>query len=441
MEFIDLGPGEALERVRRLAILDAGAPGRADWAANVLLAIPIGYFLLGALTLDSTRRPLKLLAAVAVSGMCTIFAVGLEFAQLWVPDRTSSMYDVLAQGLGGAVGAIGWLATGSVLTEWLRSHSRAASPTPGMGWVLEAYLLGVLVYAAMPLDLTMNPADLYRKFRDGRIALVPFSDVGVDLGSAYGVVRDALVFAPVGMWVASWRMPPGQTRPLGTCLVWGALLALGIELAQVLVYSRFSTTTDVILGALGAGVGAWITRQWWSETSSADRRVRAGSEHEAHLPARPWTGGRWLVAGVVYGLVLVVLFCGPFDVVLDDPERLRQRLEGFFSVPYARLQTGSPLNAISDVVRKLLLFGGFASLLTVSVSTAAPTAPIRRIGMALVVLVTAGLSAGIEVLQIFFPAHVPDMTDVITAGIAATLGGRITGLALRSARGLARRDQ
>jgi VanZ family protein len=61
--------------------------------------------------------------------------------------------------------------------------------------------------------------------------------------------------------------------------------------------------------------------------------------------------------------------------------------------------------------------------------------------MALVVLVTAGLSAGIEVLQIFFPAHMPDMTDVITEGIVATLGGRITGLALRSARGLARRDQ
>jgi len=132
------------------------------------------------------------------------------------------------------------------------------------------------------------------------------------------------------------------------------------------------------------------------------------------------------VVSVLYGLAITVFFCGPFDVVLDDPERLRQRLDGFFNVPYARLQTGSPFNAVSDVLRKLLLFGGLGSLLTVSVSTALPPTPIRRIRLALVVLVTAGLSAVIEVLQVFLPPHVPDITDVLTAGVAATLALAVT---------------
>lgn len=431
-DFIDLSVVEAFAALRTLA-LSARPPARpADWAANVLLAVPIGYFLLGALVGTGRRLSVNILGGVVAAGACVGFAVGLEFAQLWVPDRSTSVTDVTAQGLGGTAGVLLWLISGPTVTQWLQHFTHVDGPRTAGLKLLEAYLFGFLVYAILPLNLTISPAGLYRKFRDGRIVMVPFADLGLDLNSAYELVRDILVFIPIGILVARWRMPRGYVRPLGTCLVVGATVALGTECAQLLVYSRFATATDVVLGTVGTGAGAWLTYQWMVRVTNRDP-IYASQPHPSDGRLfSSWRLGttRWLGVSLLYGVGLVLFFCGPFDIVLDDPDQLRARFSGFFAVPFARSQTGSPFNAMSDILRKLILFGGFAGLLTISLSTLRLSRQTFRLGRILVVLVTAGLAGGIEVVQVLFPPHVPDVTDVLLAAAAGTGATLVTWHAL-----------
>ena len=199
-------------------------------------------------------------------------------------------------------------------------------------------------------------------------------------------------------------------------------------MAQVFVRSRFATSTDIVLGTIGTGAGVWLSYQWVDTLRQTD--ARAESPPDANRERLPTANARkaitWLVGSLVYGAALVALFCGPFDTVLDDPDLLRARLEGLFATPFASTQAGSLFNVTSDVLRKLILFGGFASLLTMTLAPLRPSPDIARLGRVVIVLVTTGLAGGIELLQVLLPPHVPDMTDVIIAGVSSATATIVT---------------
>lgn len=70
--------------------------GRIEWVANVVMFVPIGFFLAGAL------RPSRRMLAVPVG---LLLSASIELAQfLWLPNRVASWYDVLANSTGAAVG-------------------------------------------------------------------------------------------------------------------------------------------------------------------------------------------------------------------------------------------------------------------------------------------------------------------------------------------------
>lgn len=72
--------------------------GRIEWTANVVMFLPIGFFLAGAI------RPSRRLVAVPFA---VLLSAGIELAQyLWLPNRVATGYDVLANGTGAVVGAV-----------------------------------------------------------------------------------------------------------------------------------------------------------------------------------------------------------------------------------------------------------------------------------------------------------------------------------------------
>ena len=101
-------------------------------------------------------------------------SVGIEFTQLFFPQRTVSQNDILAETLGGLIGVLVWWGTGRRFVDWLQSwqhtHSRAAL-AERLAWV---YLAGVLVYNVLPLDLTISLVEVFHKWREGKVNLIPF---------------------------------------------------------------------------------------------------------------------------------------------------------------------------------------------------------------------------------------------------------------------------
>ena len=72
----------------------------ADVVGNVLLFVPVGITVAGALARSSAPR--RLLAASAVG----VFLSGaIEVVQLWIPGRATDVDDVIFNGLGAVVGA------------------------------------------------------------------------------------------------------------------------------------------------------------------------------------------------------------------------------------------------------------------------------------------------------------------------------------------------
>src|SRR5690606_13445018 len=102
-----------------------------------------------------------------------VLSLAVEFTQLWFPPRTTSQNDLVAETLGGLIGAGFWLLCGQAVTHWLRTCVASRERHSQLQWMLQAYLLGLLVYSVMPLDLTINPAELFRKYDEGKVVLLP----------------------------------------------------------------------------------------------------------------------------------------------------------------------------------------------------------------------------------------------------------------------------
>jgi hypothetical protein len=115
--------------------------------------------------------------------------------------------------------------------------------------------------------------------------------------------------------------------------------------------------------------------------------------------------------------MLCVLYWWPMELLRDRQEAER-RLAHFFSIPFASLYRGSEFNALTEITRKSLLFGGLA-VLWVGFLRSLPLGPhARRGGYVVAWLYAAALACGIEAVQAVFPPHVTDITDVLIEATA-----------------------
>lgn len=134
----------AVTRFGDIPFLKLGIGSRADWVANLLLFIPLTYLWMGAMTGGSGRLH-NLFATLALIPAATALSVGIEFTQLFFPQRTVSQNDIFAETLGGFIGVLAWWMTGRRFIDWLqswqRNHARAAL-AERLAWT---YLVGVVV--------------------------------------------------------------------------------------------------------------------------------------------------------------------------------------------------------------------------------------------------------------------------------------------------------
>lgn len=428
LQFTPLSFSAALERFAEIPMPGLEVQSRTDWATNVLLFVPIGFFAVGALCVDRRRR-LAVLATVPVAACCAALSATIEFAQLWFPPRTASLNDIVAETIGGLVGCVLWVLVGQTLTDWLRTYTRGASPKRQVDWLLQAYLLGFIIYSVLPLDLTVSVADLYRKFKGGKLVALPFS---YGYGSAFAwisqLAKDVVVFVPIGAWAATAFVGRGrQLRSLGQSVLIGVLIVAAIELAQLLVYSRFTDTTDIIMGTAGVAVGAALMRRLRGATGELPATEPAPEPAVAADLA--WL--RWLGIAALYAALVTAGYWFPFDFSADK-EVIKQRLAGFFGVPFAAMYSGSVFEAVSNLLQKTLVFAPLGALVTVAAWRMPVPQSVRRIFLGGLLLVCFGVAFGIELGQVPSPRHTPDFTDVILCTAGALVGTLVTARLLRN---------
>lgn len=366
---------------------------RVDVAVNFLLTVPLAF---GLAQLATTWRAAwaRVSAWLLIWPAVALLSVGVEFVQSFFPPRDPSWTDVAAQ-WGGAVAGMALYGLAGRRFRALLAGLAQRSPAPSRArlW-LGVYLALMLAFSVMPLDLSISPVELYRKWRDGRVVLLPFGSPWPGLWQfLYDFATDILLWVPVGLL---WRID-GQGRSVRAVVLRTVLAAACVEGAQLLVLSRVTDVTDVLMAAVGGALGAGLPhrlRGWRAmDTQRRDRWL-----------ARGW----WL-----WLTIAVAVLWLPFDVSTAGAS-LDAAAQAFTRMPFQTYFETGEFHALNEILRKLLVFLPGGLLLGARRSQRGP-------GLGTMWL----LAFALEVGQLFLPSKVADLTDAVLGCAGAWLGWRI----------------
>lgn len=395
--------GDAITTFMALLQGPLSLASRADFAANVLLAIPLATLWQAALVGGRARGlgAAQLFCAVWVWLACTALALGLEFSQLFFSGRLPTLSDCVAQSIGALLGIFLW---GSIPPSfWLSDGSQRAR------WkqLTALYLGGMSLYAVMPLDLTVSLSELAGKFSAGMVRLLPFAGFW---DQPLMALIDALL--DVAIWVGATLLAmKAQSRPAASTL-WGLLAwAVLIEFAQLLVLSRVVDATDIVTAAFGIALGARLSSlSSFVGTHAANHDSSAAIWHKrAVVP----------LVLVTFGLVLRAY---PFDFV-TEAALLRQRLQQVSWIPFATYTANGELYLVTNLLRRFFLFVAIG----IAVEWTLLATPLRHAWRTLLVATFCAAAALImTVMQLLLPQGYFDLGDVLLAAVCGAVAASVT---------------
>jgi VanZ family protein len=229
---------------------------KTDFISNVILQMPLGFLIAGAVGLDRPgRRALALTVAVLLGGG---LALAIEIAQVYVPSRTPQFIDVVAETIGAFVGAIAWVIVGNPLVRVFRPWWRARGSLTLA--CLMIYVAAWTLWQWVPFDFTLRRSEVAGKYHLGMIVAFPRH---VTLGSfVVRVLAAALLAAPVGIAANhAFGTRGSKALPAAIAVMW----VLGVATGQLLVLSRSTTLALFAVAAAGSVAGVHLTK--WRRSS------------------------------------------------------------------------------------------------------------------------------------------------------------------------------
>jgi len=400
-----------------ILMLPSGRVSRSDLLANLLLFVPVGFTLSGALLIDRKRWWAIVPAAFVVVAVSVVVSSAAEFLQLFTSGRVPSGRDIAAQTIGCVIGMLAWAVSGQSLTMWLRA-TLAAAPGDRLSRVVAAYAAAWLFVNLAPFDITVDLGDLADGIRSGRITLVPFGGAEQPLARRmWDALAETLSAVPLGLTglIAS---NTGRSRFRPPAYILGAAMVALTEVAQIFIQSHAADSADAAFGFFGVAVGVWLGR-------GLVPRLR--SEKTVGRPrAMPL---RALSLMLAWCVVLCVYHWLPYDFTIDS-EAIKSKVARISLLPFASYATGSYLNAFNDLLTKLALAAPLG--LSAAFVARGPFASSRIVAIA-TILMAGGVFTVIETGQLFLPTRSPDLTDVLV-GMTGTAIGLTLGRWLKDTR-------
>jgi VanZ family protein len=232
---------------------------RVDWVSNFLLFLPLAFFATGVVDRAAFSIAARALRVALLILALSAFSIVLEVCQIWLAGRVPSPHDVAAQLLGTLCGMCIWFACGVRASSWLWARCRTLHSGGAWATLSKLYVAGLLGYSLFPLDLTLHPGELIRKWRTGQVTLLPFTDPVSEDVLSRACLRHLLLYLPIGVFAASAKTrPAGRGRSLS--LAGWVLFPFGVEFLEIFVLSRWTSTTQALAGLAGMAIGAAGTR-------------------------------------------------------------------------------------------------------------------------------------------------------------------------------------
>lgn len=280
LDFMPLPLSTAWASFAQSPWLQLGVASRADWVANGVLYLPVGF--LGAASLLTTRPRGASGSASAGSALALAFAIGValavavEFTQVFFPPRTVSLNDLFAEAIGTLLGAL----AARFGTERLRRliAGFATGGAPFLRKLAPAYAFGYLALALFPYDVLVSADEWAQKLRGANVGWwLAESGRGVTWSVTVAkLLLEVVAVMPIGAWWMARPTPTGEviahrTLPWMPALALGGLLGLVIEIVQLCIGSGVSQGVSVLTRSLGFAIGVAI---FASRTTFSDYAMR-----------------------------------------------------------------------------------------------------------------------------------------------------------------------
>lgn len=412
LDFVPLSWGDAFERFKHIQRLNLGIGSRADWVANILLFIPLTFLWMA--IFHQSNKNFRYFVAFIILIFAIFLCISIEFTQLFFPQRTVSKNDIIAEISGGTLGILAWRIYGQYFNTWLTHWAADKAPAGRYEQVLYLYIAILFGYNLLPLDLTNSPVEIYHKWVDGKVHIIPFfSSMENGLISfLYSIFIDIIIWAPVPfLWILSAKKNPLQA------FKWSAFSALLLEFLQLFVYSRVSDSADLITAGAGITIGTFLAHQY-CPTSKASITPNEIPPKRTSYQSSLLVISLGLIAGWL--TVLLLIFWFPFNFQLET-EFIKERLSLLYRAPFSAYYYGTEFRAVTSLLTKLAFFfplGALLAHLKTGLPRSWPNSLVTTMSTALLI----GIAAIIEVGQIALPDKSVDSADILVAIAGGLLG-------------------
>jgi VanZ family protein len=390
LDFHSLPLAQAWAKFQQIPLLQLGVQSRADWVANGVLYVPVG-FLTAALFASRGGVLLRLPKLIGVALFCFALAAAVEFVQVFFPPRTVSRNDVIAEWIGSGLGiviAIYW-------ADWCHRFlaTLAGKKEHFVAYGLQAYAVAYLAFSFFPYDFLLAATELVEKLDSDSWGwlLAPQSRERGVIVLATKLLAETLAVIPIGMMLARWnathRTPASQKAWL-----LGGLLGLSIEVIQFFIYSGISQGLSLLTRAAGVFAGAVIWR-----------------ERERLHDLRQWgADGRILLPLVVLYLLALAVVTGWFASSWQGFAAAEQSLAATRFLPFYYHYFTTEQAALLSFVSVMLMYAPIGVL-----------AWLRWWSPTVASWLAMLAAAGIEASKLFLPGMHADPTNVLIAAFAA----------------------
>lgn len=380
----------AWQTFKNIPYLNLGIDSRADWVANAVLYVPVG-FLIASLLKRFGKHPALALAFIGSLVFSFALAVSVEFTQLFFPQRTVSYNDIIAEFLGsilGAIFAVRWSGRFMSLLSTL-----AGNPDRLVAHLLKAYAISYVAFSLFPYDFLVSISEIHWKLQsDGWGWLVAKESMGGSTIFAIAkLFAEILAVVPLGLMLGKIKTGRRPCSPTHALLL-GALLGLMIEVAQFFIATGVSQGLSIITRAIGMYIGTLL---WQHRTLFPPQRVAFELRRFGLL-----VGALYLIAlAAVNGLIGHRWMGADFAMnVLREVNFLP------FYYHYYTTEQAALLSLVSVCVM-------YAPIGVLSWASWSP--PVLAMSMAM--LIAGFMESG----KLFFSSSHPDPTNILIAGFSA----------------------
>ena len=235
--------------------LKLGAASRADWVANILLYIPLAYFLSNQLLRHIDIVAIKAIKVIIIFAICGSTAIAIEFAQIFFAPRTVSLNDIEAEFIGISLGVFFWLFGSRKIQLFIIQIRQKSSQTVYAAFIL--YFGIYLIYSGFPYDFVTSLAEIQSKIAQGSWGFfIAKQGCGQFTRCALSLAAEFITIIPIGMGFG--LLFKQDRHPYKRTILYGLMLSAGIEAFQFFIVSGITQGVSIVLRVLGLVAGVWV---------------------------------------------------------------------------------------------------------------------------------------------------------------------------------------